>query len=196
MDRGQITRIIGAAYVAAVLLVLTAPTAYAASGDTSQDGWAHRSTQEVSPDGFSVRSTQAVSPDGFSVRSTQPAPKELTVASIKNVSPDGFSVRSTGPMPLDGWAVASVELPQQAAIVDGWAAGSTTETTPAGGIDGWSYAAISGDNAPASIARTEPPPRSSTPPFELYGLAGTLAAAAVAGVLYELHRRRTHHLPI
>ena len=174
---------VAAAIGASALFVLMVP-AVAHADSTPQDGWAHRSTETVSPDGFSVRSQEGpASPDGFSVRS-QEGP----------VSPDGFSVRSQEPIGQDGFA--TVELPRPEVVLDGWAAGSTTESTLATGIDGWSYAAVSGE-APASLAGTDtaPPPRSSTPPFELLGMAAVLTAAAIAGVTYEIHRRR-HHFSI
>ena len=176
---------IGAA-AACTLLLLMVPTA---SADTSPDGWAHRSTQSVSPDGFSVRSSTAtaqVSPDGFSVRS---AP------SIAQVSPDGFSVRSAPVVGQDGWVAASVELPRTEPVLDGWAAGAAGETYFQG-IDGWSYAAVTGETEVAqSRPESLPPPRTTTPPFELVGFAAALTAAAIAGVMYEIYRRR-HHFPV
>ena len=173
MDRGQVSRIVAAGYAAAALLVLTgSPNAFA--GSMPEDGWAHRSTQTVSPDGFAVRSTQAP----------------------RQVSPDGFAVRSQS-IGQDGWAAASVELPESSAIQDGWAARTASQPIAAVGTDGWSYAAVEGDE-PGSIARTEPAPsRTSSPSPDYIGFGAVLAAAAVAGVMFEVHRRHLrHHLPI
>lgn len=173
------------------LLALLAAPAAAAAGETSPDGWAHRSSQNssVGTDGWAARSPEQTVTDGFQVSQVR-LPQSTGIAHGFEVS----QVELPQPAPVtDGFEKALIALPKPMPIDDGWAVRSELTRGAAPAIDGWSYAALANGPEKATAAPAPAPTRQpSVPSYELVLMA---LAVSIAGGAAMLSYRKHHHIP-
>lgn len=187
MTRARGSKVVAAAM--GILALLAVPTA-AIAGETSPDGWAHRSSVDgsVGTDGWAAGSSEQPVTDGFQA-SQMRLPQSAGIAHGFEVS--HVQLPQSAPV-TDGFEKALIALPKPMPVEDGWAVRSELTRRPAPAIDGWSYAALA--NGPESVPSSPapaPPRQPSVPSYELVLMALAVVIAGAGGMLTY----RRHHIP-